>query len=147
MGICHNAMTSETRLNLLAHFDTIAQGKQVLARAVRERPATPGRTTVARTLRVFWFSILLAACGGGGHKADTYARGTDVQQACCEHLQGDGRSACLQKIVRVEDLAQRSPTNQATYGCVVDHFTCDPATGHATQASAQAQIDCIQDLQ
>jgi len=146
MGIRHNAMTSETRLNLVAHFDTLANGKQVLARAVCERPATPGRTTVARTLRVFWFSIVLAACGGG-HKQYNDARATDTQQACCEHLQGDGRTACLQKIVRVEDFAQKSSTNQSTYGCVVAHFTCDPATGHATQESAQAQIDCIQDLQ
>jgi hypothetical protein len=147
MVIGHNAMTSATRLSLLAHFDTISNGKQVLARRVRERPATPGHATVARTLRVFWFSVLLAACGGGGHKTDTYARATDAQQACCEHLQGDGRTGCLQKIVRVDALAQQSSANQSTYGCVVEHFECDPATGHATQKSAQAQIDCIQDLQ
>jgi hypothetical protein len=147
MVTCHNAMSPETRFYLLAHFDTLQSGKHVLARGIRERPITPGAATVARTLRVFWFSILLAACGGGGHKQDTYARGTDVQQACCEHLQGDSRSSCLQQIVRVEDFAQKSAANQSTYGCVVDHFACDPATGHATKDSAQAQIDCIQDLQ
>ena len=40
-----------------------------------------------------------------------------------------------------------SPVNQSTFACVVDHFTCDPTTGHATKDSAQAQLECIQDLQ
>jgi hypothetical protein len=92
--------------------------------------------------------IALAACGGGGAKHtddNAYARATSEQQACCEHA-GSNRDACLKDIVRVEDFAQQSAANQATYTCVVDHFTCDPKTGHATQPSAQAQIDCIQDL-
>jgi hypothetical protein len=147
MPIRHITMSPATQRSLIAHFDTLASGKKVLARAVRERPVTPGRVTVARTLRVFWFSILLAACGGGHHHTDTYAKATDVQETCCEHLQGDPRAACLQNIVRVDDFAQKSDTNQSTYGCVVEHFACDPGTGHATRESAQAQIDCIQDLQ
>jgi hypothetical protein len=140
-------MTSDTRHRLLADFDTIVNGKRVIARAVRERPATPGNVTVARRLRIFTLlAVLLAACGGGSHR-DTYAKATDTQQSCCEHLGGPGRDQCLQKIVRVEDFARTSQQNQATYACVVDHFTCDAQTGHATQQSAQAQIDCIQDLQ
>ena len=29
----------------------------------------------------------------------------------------------------------------------LQHCVCDPAKGHATQASAQAQMDCLQDLE
>src|SRR5262249_9802206 len=128
ISACRDAMTPKTRCDFPANC---------------ERPATPGLTT----LRVLLFSVLAACGGGSGHKQDTYARATDAQQTCCEHLQGDPRASCLQQIVRVEDFAQKSSVNQSTYGCVVDHFTCDPATGHATKDSAQAQIDCIQDLQ
>ena len=153
MSLRHNAMRNETLLRLVADFDTLARGKHVLARAIREQSDTPGSVTVARRLRVFSLALLVAlataACGGGGgHKNDnTYARATDVQQSCCEHLSGPGRDQCLQKIVRVEDFAQKAPANQSTYACVAEHFTCDTATGHATQQSAQAQIDCIQELQ
>jgi hypothetical protein len=108
----------------------------------RERRATPRIATVA-------ISLLLLACGGGGgKKKDTYARGTHVQEQCCEHLSGPARDQCLQKIVRVSepDVASTS-ANQQQYACIVEHFVCDPAQGHATQASAQAQMDCIQDLQ
>lgn len=91
-------------------------------------------------------TLVLAACGGS-HHTDTYAKATSAQQACCEHLSGGDRDRCLQQIVRVDqpDVAQSSP-NQATYACVEEHFVCDPHTGHATQPSAQAQMDCIQDL-
>lgn len=94
-------------------------------------------------------AILTAACGGGGGKhKDTYAKGTQVQEQCCENLSGAGRDDCLKKIVRVDDPeVARTPANQQQYACVVDHFVCDPAAGHATPASAQAQMDCIQDLQ
>jgi hypothetical protein len=110
-----------------------------------ERGITPGRTTVWTALLA---SVALAACGRGGHGGDTYAKGTHAEEACCEHLQGAGRDGCLQQIVRVDDgQVAGSSVNQSTYACVVDHFTCDPATGHATQASAQAQLECIQDLQ
>lgn len=108
----------------------------------RERRATARIATVALVL-------LFAACGGGGgKKKDTYARGTHVQEECCEHLDGPARDECMQKIVRVSDPeVAKTSVNQQQYACVVDHFVCDPAKGHATQASAQAQMDCIQDLQ
>jgi len=126
MGRSQDAMTST--ISRLFHRD-------------RERSVTPGRTTLCLAVLV-----ALGACGGGKTKSDnTYARATAAQQECCEHA-GANRDACLKDIVRVEDFAQQSAANQATYACVVDHFTCDPATGHATQPSAQAQIDCIQDL-
>jgi hypothetical protein len=93
----------------------------------------------------FILAAALAACGGGKH-TDTYASATGVQEKCCENLSGPGRDQCLQRIVRVDESARTSSTNQATYECVVDHFTCDSGTGHATQASAQSQMECIQDL-
>lgn len=109
----------------------------------RERLATLGRTTLALLV------LTAAACGGGGGKRpNTYARGTQVQEQCCENLNGPARDQCLQKIVRVSDPeVAATPTNQQQYACVAEHFVCDPQTGHATQASAQAQMDCIQDLQ
>lgn len=92
-------------------------------------------------------ALLLLGCGGGGKRTDTYQRGTKVQEQCCENLSGPQRDQCLQKIVHVNDpKVAGTPANQAQYACVVDHFVCDPAQGHATQASAQAQMDCIQEL-
>lgn len=112
---------------------------------IRELLATPLLATVA-------LAVLAAGCGGGGggggKRKDTYAHGTQVQEECCEHLQGPDRDQCLQKIVRVGDPeVAKSDVNQQQFACVVEHFTCDPASGHATQQSAQAQMDCIQDLQ
>src|SRR5262245_11352531 len=108
----------------------------------RELRVTPLLATVTSVL-------LFAACGGGGGKhGDTYARGTEVQEQCCEHLGGPARDGCLQKIVRVSDPdVAKTSSNQQQYACVVEHFDCDPASGHATAASAQAQMDCIQDLE
>jgi len=109
----------------------------------RERRATPGLATVALV-------ILASACGGGGgsKKSDSYARGTQVQEQCCENLKGPSRDECLKKIVRVDDPeVAKTAANQEQYACVVNNFVCDPAAGHATQDSAQAQMDCIQDLE
>jgi hypothetical protein len=90
--------------------------------------------------------IAAAACGGGRH-GDTYARATDVQQQCCEHVAGDARTSCLSGIVRVDDpQVAHTSANQSTYGCVTEYFSCDATTGHATTSSAQAQLECIQDL-
>lgn len=103
---------------------------------------------MARVLRL-WVAISLAACGGGGggQRGDTYARATQVQEACCENLKDAARDECLRKIVRVsKPEVATTKENQEQYACVTEHFVCDPATGHATQASAQAQLDCIQDL-
>ena len=111
---------------------------------IRERGVTARRAT-------HWiFAFTLAACGGGSSAKphDTYAKGTEVQQACCEHLAGGPRDQCLQSIVRVDDKeVATTSVNQQTYDCVVSHFTCDPTTGRPTRDSAQAQLECIQDLQ
>ena len=102
---------------------------------------------MARASLALALAAALTACGGGGGKrGDTYVAATSAQEACCEHL-ATGRDACLQEIVRApDDAVARSSANQATYACVEEHFACDPATGRATQASAQTQLDCIQDL-
>ncbi len=109
--------------------------------AIRERAVTAARATL-------WiFAFTLVACGGG-NKRDTYAKATEVQQACCEHLAGAGRDDCLRGIVRVDDKeVAKTSVNQATYDCVVSHFSCDATTGRPTRDSAQAQLECIQDLQ
>jgi hypothetical protein len=107
-----------------------------------ERTATDHHTTLA-VIVVF---ALLGACGGN-HR-DTYAKATNAQEKCCENLSGNGRTTCLQKIVRIDDpKVASSRINQQTFACVHDHFTCDAATGTATKESAQAQLECIQDLQ
>jgi hypothetical protein len=128
-----------------AHLHAVLHGRHVLAAAMREQQARPHSNTVARVLRM-WIVITLAACGGG-HRGDTYARATAAQEQCCEHLSGATRDECLHRLVRVADPeVARTSTNQDQYACVTEHFVCDPTSGHATQQSAQAQLDCIQDL-
>ena len=134
-----------------AYLRALLHGKDVIAGALRERRTTPGRTTVVTTLR-WWIALTVAALAlagcGGGRKTDTYARGTQVQEACCEHLKGPDRDRCLGEVIRVGDpAAAHTATNQQTFACVVEHFVCDPQTGRETQASAQAQHDCTDDLQ
>jgi hypothetical protein len=128
--------------------------REALATAIRERSVTNANTTLYGLhdlygVRRWWIAAtfaILAACGGG-QRADTYARASDVQGSCCEHLAGGARDTCLRDVVRIDDAAvAQSDANQKTYACVVDHFVCDPATGHPTQPSAQAQLECIQDL-
>jgi hypothetical protein len=114
----------------------------VIANALRERRTTPRHTTVVTALLV----VALVACGGGKKRTDTYAKATDALGDCCENLKGAERDQCLGDIVRVEDPeAAKTTTAQATYACVVEHFVCNPQTGRPTQASAQAQYDCIED--
>jgi hypothetical protein len=112
----------------------------------RELPATNRPTTLYLAVLA---ALTLGACGGHDTaKKDTYAKGTEVQEDCCEHLAGDARAQCLQGIIRVgEPDVAKSSVNQEQYACVAEHFTCDPAAGHATKASAQAQMDCLQALE
>ncbi|MCB9560877.1 MAG: hypothetical protein H6708_10760 [Kofleriaceae bacterium] len=121
----------------------------------REPTATPVHATGSRRRHgrlaglglAVALGLGLAACGGHGGHGDSYRAATSEQEACCEHLDGDARAQCLAQIVRVDDPAvAASDPNQATYRCIERNFTCDPASGHATPASAQAQYDCIADL-
>ena len=110
----------------------------------RERSATARLTTVTR-LYLGALLALAAACGGSGKRADRHAAATDLQERCCE--QAPDRDDCLRGIVRApDDDVARAPANQQTFACVQEHFACDPATGRATADSAQAQLDCIQEL-
>jgi hypothetical protein len=119
-----------------------------LAALLRERVATPRITTVVHALRralVPLAIVLVGACGGNKH-ADMHARATNVQAACCEHLQAGERDRCLSEIPKIDDpQVARHTTSQRTFACVAEHFVCDPATGRPTQPSAQAQLECIQD--
>ena len=131
-------------------YDLVTDRLAILARGNRERGRTAGSNTVTSVSR-WWVIILgavLAACGGGeSHHGDMYARASHAQAECCENLAGDARGQCLGTLVTVDDPAVASTsTNQDTYACVAEHFVCDPASGHATAASAQSQLDCIQDL-
>jgi hypothetical protein len=116
--------------------------------AGRERVST-NRHTTARRMRHAWIvglAAALAACGGQ-RRSDSYQKATTQQESCCEHLHGDARRDCLSTIVRVDDPAVAgTDANQDTFRCVERNFVCDPATGHATQESAQEQYDCIAGL-
>ena len=119
------------------------RGDQHCERNDTVAPATaaPWRRTVVLAL-----GLVLAACGGG-KGADRYAQATNAQELCCENVAGSTRAQCLANIVKAPDPSiAATDVNQATFACVMDHFVCDPTSGHATQASAQAQLDCIQDL-
>lgn len=114
------------------------------SRPDRERAATTGLTTLARGCLAAALA-LAAACGGGGKRVDRYRVATDLQERCCE--KAPDRDDCLRGIVRAPDGdVAHDPANQQTFACVQEHFACDETTGRATTASAQAQLDCIQDL-
>jgi hypothetical protein len=165
MWLSRSAMTRPGKESLAFALPYVVDMKMRTARADehldlvcgadREHEVTNRRTTlVTEASRALVASVVIsvmAACGGGGgggKKTDTYARASDVQGQCCEHLKGANRDQCLQGIVRIDDQGvAASSANQQTYACVVDHFQCNPETGHPTQQSAQAQLECIQDLQ
>lgn len=142
---------TERRLRGNAYLRALLDGRRILAASVREQGTTERRDRVVVAAR-WWFAIsalavALAACSGG-KKTDTYARGTRLQEQCCEHLSGPDRDTCLKEVIRVDDpAAAQTATNQQTYACIVEHFVCDPRTGRETPASAQAQHDCTDDIQ
>lgn len=90
--------------------------------------------------------LAVAACGAAA--SNYYQTAIAKQEDCCDRL-GDPAAvtACRQGIPRVDNpAAESSSVNQDTFQCVDRYFTCDAATGRATQPSAQAQLDCITDL-
>jgi hypothetical protein len=133
-----------------AHLEQKSRRLTSLAAVRREGVATPRRTTVAHALRR-WIAplalVLVGACGGNKH-ADMHAQATNVQAECCEHLQAGDRDRCLAELPRIDDpQVAHHTTSQRTFACVAEHFVCDPVTGRPTQPSAQAQLECIQDLE
>jgi hypothetical protein len=93
------------------------------------------------------FLLQLAACGGSA-KSSHYERALSKQESCCQGLQDDkDRANCMENIVRIHDESvEDSQVNEASFRCVEKDFVCDRATGHATQESSQAALDCISDL-
>jgi hypothetical protein len=116
------------------------------ARGGAARPSN----TVVRTTR-WWVllagALVIAACGGPARTVDQHAQAESLQQRCCESLTGPGRDQCLAGLPRVDDpWVARTDRNQDTYACVARYFVCDPATGTATTGSAQAQLECVEEL-
>ena len=116
-----------------------SNGKPSATPPRRERRYTSWLVTV--------FLLQLVACGGSS-KASHYERAMNKQETCCKGLQDDKeRATCMDSIVRINDESvEDSQVNEASFRCVEKDFVCDTATGHATQASSQAALDCISDL-
>jgi len=128
-----------SELNGLNLFDLSAAN-----RGDRELLSTKRHTTRRRVRHAWILGLAAALAACGGKHTDSYKQATTEQQACCENLDGQPRTQCMESIVTIDDpAASRDGDNQRTFRCVEDHFTCDPATGHATQESAQEQYDCI----
>jgi hypothetical protein len=104
-----------------------------------------------KTLRFPWIArtalaLALATTACATTNANHYRPALATAERCCEGLSdASARSACLADVPRTEDEA--SPINQETFQCIERHFRCDPATGRATRESAQAQLDCLNDLE
>lgn len=104
--------------------------------------------------RLQWLGIAAASLGIGlfvacGAAPNYYKRSIAKQETCCNRLADPGaRTACGGDIKRADsDAVAASSTNQETFACVDRYFVCDPATGHETQESAQAQLDCLNELE
>jgi len=88
------------------------------------------------------------ACGAADTTPNHYAAAVNRQEQCCDGLADPAaRDECRAQIRRVDsEAAANTDVNQQTFECVERYFQCDPATGRATQESAQAQLDCLSDL-
>jgi hypothetical protein len=111
------------------------------------RPRHTGQLARRLVLAVTMALGAVAACASTPR--DTYKGAITKEEACCSHLtDGSAREACLGRIERLESAAARADDiNRQTFGCIERHFVCDPATGTSTQASAQAQLDCVSELE
>ena len=104
----------------------------------------------ARMAGLLLVAALAASALGCGAAATTnyYATAITKQEQCCDGLaDAAAKEECRAQIRRVEsEQAANLDVNQETYECVDRNFQCDSATGRATRESAQAQLDCINDL-
>lgn len=107
-------------------------------------PANTVRATALVAVAVLGLGAL--ACGGAA--ANYYTSAIEKQESCCDRLADAAeREACRAQIRRVDnEAAANTDVNQETFRCVDRYFDCDPATGRATRDSAQAQLDCLNDL-
>jgi hypothetical protein len=89
---------------------------------------------------------VLTALGCATAATNHYKPAVVAQEQCCDRLADpNARNTCRGEIPRTQD--ESSAINQETFQCVERHFDCDAATGRATRASAQAQLDCLNDLE
>jgi hypothetical protein len=96
------------------------------------------------SIRVLLLGVMLAGCATTATSA--YGPAIVSQEQCCDRLADpNARNTCRGEIPRTQDEA--SPINQETFQCVQRNFKCDAATGRATRESAQAQLDCLNDLE
>ncbi|NMC72559.1 MAG: hypothetical protein GYA57_21220 [Myxococcales bacterium] len=107
----------------------------------------PGRT-VRATAWAAAAILGLAALDCGGAATNYYTSAVTRQEECCDRLaDAAARESCRAQIRRVDsEAAANTDVNQQTFRCVDRYFECDPATGRATRDSAQAQLDCLNDL-
>lgn len=98
---------------------------------------------------VVLFALGATLAGCRSNPPNYYRNTLTKQEACCGRLADPTeKDRCVGEISRVESTAaETSPTNQETFGCIDRYFACDPTTGRATQESAQAQLDCINELE
>jgi hypothetical protein len=94
--------------------------------------------------------MLVVACAGGQHpgkrSSASYDKAVAMEDACCDKLDMGGATSCKQGVMRVDPETRGDDLNRETFACVASKFVCDPTTGKATKSSAQAQLDCIDDL-
>jgi len=104
----------------------------------------------ARLAGLFLVAALAASALGCGAAATTnyYATAISKQEQCCDGLaDAAAKAECRAQIRRVDsEAAANTDVNQRTFECVDSYFQCDSATGRATRESAQAQLDCLNDL-
>ena len=92
-------------------------------------------------------AALLAAGACATAPINHYRQALSSEELCCNNLRDPGaRNACLADIPHVPG-DEMSPLNQETFGCTERNFRCDPGTGRASRESAQAQLDCLNDLE
>lgn len=123
--------------------------------AARSQPRHTANSDSHHTYRRMTLSLALLAalavmaitqgCGGGSGGGNQYRAALKKQESCCDHLADkDERAACSGEIRRIDVPAEETAAvNQETYYCVNQHFVCDARSGKASQASAQHQLDCI----
>ena len=94
-------------------------------------------------------ALFVLGLAGACASPNYYRRAVSKEETCCDKLADPAaRDACKAKIRRVDTpAAETASTNQETFQCVDRNFTCDPSTGGPTKESAQAQFDCINQLE
>jgi len=100
-------------------------------------------------VRIAAAMLVLTAIGcGAATSRSRYASAVSEQEECCDGLaDAAARAECREAIRRVDsEAAADADVNRQTFECVDRYFECDAATGRATRESAQAQLDCLDDL-